>query len=119
MITPEEERRIIETAKEEIMLSLPHVWSSLFVEMKSQMEFGNKFYEKHPEFKEHKDVVSAVINMIDGKNPAMSTEDKFNTAVPKIREVLQKKKGINMDVGGKPDTNFDVFSSNFTGNGSL
>lgn len=119
MITPEEERRIIETAKEEIMLSLPQVWSSLFVDMKSQMKLNEKFYKEHPEFKGHEDTVKSVIDMIDGKNPAMPLKDKLSSAVPEIRKVMQQKQGLTMDVGGRPDTSFKPITSESMGNGAI
>lgn len=104
MITPEERREIIDTAKEEILLSLPEVIGSLMVNHAAMLKNNKAFYDAHPEFKEHKDLVAAVIEQVEGANTIADHSQIMEQAVPEIRKRLLTLKSLNTTtVPSKPD----------------
>lgn len=112
MITPEEERQIIDKAKEEILLTLPTVWSSLFTEMKAQGELYEQFFKDHTEFKDHKDAVKTVFGDITGKYPNMDHADQIKKALPEIRKRIGETKDISMEINPSPNTDFKPMEAN-------
>ncbi|RLC24893.1 MAG: hypothetical protein DRH93_03295 [Deltaproteobacteria bacterium] len=120
MITKEEERRIIDTAKEEILLTLPDVWSSLFLEMKSQGELYTKFYTDNPDLAQHKDAVKAIMGDITGRFPNLDHSAQIKKALPKIRQRIADTKNIPMTVNPSPDTDFKPLEATIdTNNGAI
>jgi len=101
----------IEKAKEDILLALPEVWSSLALEQKSQLELAEKFYTDHPEFKNHKEIVAHMISLEDGKNPLAGMKEKLGKAVPKIKRRIEETKGLSMSVNDNPSLKYEPIPS--------
>ena len=97
MITPEEERRIIDKAKEEILLTLPKVWSSLFVEMKAQKDLKEKFFKDNKDLVKHENAVSSIFSKIAGENPNMEFDKQAEKALPLIRERIKQTENVSME----------------------
>lgn len=107
MITPEERESIIKEAAERALLALPETVGNLMKSQAALHKLNTKFYAEHPEFKDRKDVVSSVLEMVEGKNPLDSYEDMLKKAVPEIRNRLNIASTLNMkDVPAIPKRNF-------------
>ena len=100
MITPEERESIIseaiDKAVERALLVLPDTVGSLLADHVAMSKITSDFYEKYPEFKDHKDAVMSVIEAVDGKNPLLDYKDKLKKAVPEIRERIKTVEKLNM-----------------------
>ena len=89
MITEEEKNEIIDKAVEKSMLILPEVVGNLITQHMALSKMNSEFYANHHEFKDKKDVVASVIEMLDGENPLMDYKDLLTKAIPKIRERIR------------------------------
>lgn len=123
MITQEEEDRIIEKAIERALLLIPEVIGNMMAQQSSLNDLNSKFYKDYPEFKDKKDVVASVIEMVEGKNPLKKYEDILKEAVPEIRERILTMKNMNMSsIPEKPERNLkdlDIPSITDSDNGEL
>lgn len=97
MITPEERQEIIDAAVEKALLLLPEVVGNLINNHVVLAKLNKTFYDSHPEFRDKKDVVSAVIEMVESKSPLGSYEEILKEAVPEIKKRIEKIKNINLD----------------------
>lgn len=95
MITEEEKQEIIDKAVEKAMLVLPEVVGNLITQHVALSKLNTEFYSTHPEFKDKKDIVASVIEMIDGENPLMGYKDLLIKAVPKIKERISITSGLD------------------------
>lgn len=102
-----EREEIINAAVERAMLALPETVGHLITNHMSMMKLNEEFYTEHPEFKERKDVVAAVMEMVEGENPLAEYKDLLAKAVPKIKERLVIVKDIDMTtVNRTPNRDF-------------
>ena len=94
------EQEIIDKAVEKTLLMIPEVVGNLMKQTAAYSMINSKFYKDHPEFKDKKDIVASVVEMIDGENPALEYDELLNRAIPKIKERIEITK--NMDVKTVP-----------------
>jgi len=101
MIDEKERNEIIEEAVnravEKTLLTIPEVIGSLLSSHAALHKINSKFYADFPEFKERKDVVASVVEMIEGKNPLAKYEDILKDAIPKIRERINTLSKLDMN----------------------
>lgn len=102
MITEEEKTEIIDRAVEKALLMLPEVVGNLMMEHTALAKINKEFYAKFPEFKDKKDVVTAVIEMMEGQNPLEKYEDILSKSIPEIRKRLQTTQGLDMAKISRP-----------------
>jgi len=117
MIDEKEKQEIIEEAVnkavEKTLLLIPEVIGNLMVSHAALHKMNAKFYADYPEFKDHKDVVAAVVEGIEGKDPLAKPEDIMKMAVPEIRKRLLVMKNLNMDtVTSNPNRNLQSLDIN-------
>jgi len=96
MITEEEKQEIIDKAVEKALLILPEVVGNLITQHVALSKLNSEFYASHPEFKDKKDIVASVIEMLDGENPLMDYKDLLAKAVPRIRERINTTDSLNL-----------------------
>lgn len=107
MITPEEREDIINAACERALLALPEVCCNLINTHLIHVKQNRDFYAKHPEFKDSKDSVASVIEMIEGADPLLNYDEILKRAVPKIKERIKMMKGLDMtSVTDRPNRDF-------------
>jgi len=107
VITDEERNEIINAAVEKTLLMIPEVIGNLLSSHAALHKINTKFYTDFPEFKDKKDVVASVVEMIEGKNPLAKYEDILRESVPKIRERINTISQLNMDsIFSKPNRDF-------------
>ena len=107
-MTPEERESIINETIERALLLLPETCCNLINTHLSHVKQNRDFYAKHPEFKDNKDSVASVIEMIEGQGDGLLDYDEIlRRAVPKIRKRIQTLKGLDMQtVTDKPSRDF-------------
>ncbi len=111
MIDAKERQEIIEEAVnkavEKTLLLIPETVGNLMASHAALHKINTKFYGDYPEFKDKKDTVAAVVEMIEGRNPLAKYEDILKNAVPEIRKRILTMKNLDMDsVNQKPDRDF-------------
>lgn len=110
MITEEEKQEIIGMAVEKALLMLPEVIGNLMTNHAAMAKVNSKFYKDHPEFKDKKDIVVSVIEMIDGRDPTSKYEDILKEAVPEIRKRISLTNTLDTkNVDPRPNRDFRDF----------
>lgn len=107
-ITPEERQSIIDEAVnkavEKALLALPDTMANLFADHKALIDSRDDFYKKHHEFAQHREAVRSVMAEIDGQDPFLSLQEKYNKAVPEIRKRINTVSHLDMvNVSSNPD----------------
>ena len=96
----------VNKAVEKTLLLIPETVGSLMASHAALHKINSKFYTDYPEFRDRKDVVASVVEMIEGKDPLATYENILKQAVPEIRERLLTMKNLNMEnVTSKPNRN--------------
>lgn len=114
MITEEEKKEIINTTIEKILLIIPETIGNLMASHATMHKINAKFYKDYPEFKDKKNIVSSVIEMIEGKNPLESYEKILEKAVPEIRNRIKVTSSLNMqDITKCPDRDMKSLVADF------
>ncbi len=97
MITEEERKEIIAEAVEQVFLMLPETVGNLMVANAMYSKLTKDFYDKFTEFKDHKNIVQTVVRGIEGSDPTKSYSDILAESVPKIKSIIENKKGLSMN----------------------
>ena len=97
MLTQEEKDEIINAAVERTLLAIPDVVGNLMANHAMLHKLNSEFYKKYPEFAERKDIVQAVVEYTEGKNPLVKYEELLEMSVPEIKRRIQTVKSVNMD----------------------
>lgn len=95
MVSEDEKQEIINKAVEKALLVLPEVVGNLITQHITLSKINSKFYSDHPEFKDKKDIVASVIEMIEGENPLIDYEDLLTKSIPRIKERIEITKDLD------------------------
>jgi hypothetical protein len=107
MITEEERQAIINEAVEKALLLLPETVGNLIANHVALSKLNSKFYSDYPEFRDKKDVVAQVVEMMEGRNPLDKYEDLLKKAIPEIRERISTFKSLDLkNVSPSPNLDF-------------
>ena len=106
MITEAEKQSIINEAIEQMLLKLPSAVGNLITNHVALSKINKQFYDKYPEFREHKQDVAAVVERVEGLNSFDDYEKILKRSVPEIKRTIAATKDLDMKVK-KPDLNFD------------
>ena len=90
-------REAVNKAKEEILLAIPEVIGNLMSSHAALHKINTKFYADYPEFKDKKDVVANVVEMVEGRTPLAKYKDILREAIPKIRERINTLSKLDMN----------------------
>ena len=107
MITEAEKQEIINAAIEKLLLMLPEVIGNLITNHAALAKINKEFYDKHSEFRKHKDVVASVVERIESLNTMDDYKSILEKSVPEIKKAIADTKNLNMTDVAKPDLNFD------------
>jgi len=91
---------------EDIYLSLTEIVGSAMAHQAFCNKTNAKFYKDYPEFKDKKEVVASVVEMVDGENPAIEYDKLLELAVPIIKERILITQNMNV-TSANPPTNRD------------
>ena len=106
MITEEEKEEIINESVKRALLLLPETVGHLIQNHVAMTKMNSEFYKEHPEFKDKKDIVASVIEMVEGENPLDEYKDLLKKAVPKINERIKIVGNLDTKVDKTPDRDF-------------
>jgi hypothetical protein len=107
MVTEEEKEEIINKAVEKALLMLPEVVGNMMAQHVTLAKLNTQFYTDYPEFKDHKNVVASVVEMVDGKNPNCEYSKILSMAIPEIRKRINDISELDMiDVTNSPNRDF-------------
>ena len=95
VITQEEREEIINAAVEKALLMLPDTVGNLIVNHAAMAKLTSGFYAAHPEFKDHKDAVVAILEKLESDNPGKKYEELLDVAAPAITERIRIKQSLN------------------------
>ena len=109
----EERQSIIDEAVEKSLLMLPKVIGNLVMEKASQVKFNKEFFDKHPELKNHRDIVIATAQKVESEYPGLDYGKVLEKAIPLIKEQI---KAVNKLDTKQFDSPSRMFPSN---NGEL
>ncbi len=96
MLTQEEKDEIIAAAVERTLLAIPEVVGNLMANHAALHKINKKFYEDHPEFAVRKDIVQAVVEIVEGQNPLDQYEQILAKSVPEIQKRMLIAKDVNV-----------------------
>lgn len=102
-MTPEERESIIAEAAERALLAIPEVIGNLMSNHALKIRLNREFYGKYPEFKDHKDIVGAVVEAVEGSNTTASYEDILEKAVPGIKNRIKVVGSLDMKSVKRPN----------------
>jgi hypothetical protein len=106
MITNEERESLINEITERMLLKIPDIVGNLMSSYAEKIRISKEFYIKYPEFNDHRDVVAAVIESIDGNSKFKPFKEVVEDSVPMIRKRIESLKGIDMKSVKKPNLDF-------------
>ncbi len=109
MIDEKEKQEIINSAVERTLLMIPEIIGSLMTNHVAMAKINSQFYSDHPEFKDHKDAVMSVIEMIEGQDPTVKHEDILKKSVPEIRKRISLLGKLDTENISKPNRDFKDF----------
>jgi hypothetical protein len=95
MIDEREKQEIINAAVEKALLMLPEVVGNLLASRAAMSSLTSAFYAKHPEFRDHKEAVASVVEMVEGRYPGMPYGELLHKALPDIRQRIAVTSGLN------------------------
>lgn len=96
MITQEEKDEIVALAVERTLLAIPEVVGNLIANHAALHKINKDFYDKHKEFATRKDIVQAVVEMVEGQNPLDKYPEILDKAIPEIQRRLMIAKDLNV-----------------------
>lgn len=101
-MTKAEKQEIVDMVIEEVMVQMPDVIGNLMKSHAKLSQLNHEFYAKHPEFQQHKDVVCAIIEQIEGVDLSQKYEDILKKAAPKIKKQIDLIDSLDMKVKNNP-----------------
>lgn len=111
MLSEEEKESIIieavNRAVEKTLLLIPETIGNLMVQHAILNRLNKELYSENPRFKDHKDIVRSVIEMVEGENPFEKYEEILKKSVPKIQKRIDSIKLLDTKkVSENPDRTY-------------
>lgn len=106
MITKEEKESLINEITERMLLKIPDVVGNLITNYATKIRVGKEFYEKYPEFKNHRDIVAATIEHLENLNTDKGFKEIVDSSIPEIRKKIKAMKGVDTKSVSKPNLDF-------------
>lgn len=82
--------RVYNKAVEKALTDTPDLMLRLFMSQQAQKEMVIAFYDKNPEFKEHRDIVRAIVQKVESENPGKNYSFILGLSEPMIRQKIAK-----------------------------
>ena len=104
----EERNENIGLAIERALLLLPETVGHLIANHIAMSKMNSAFYTDHPEFRDKKDIVASVIEMVEGQNPHLTGDYQaiLAKAVPVIKDRIKITEGLNTTTVSEPSREF-------------
>lgn len=116
MITEKEKQEIIDAAVEKALLLIPEVVGNMMTNHVAMTKINSKFYKDNPEFKDHKDAVVSVIEMIEGQDPTVDYKEILEKSIPEIKKRISTMAKMDIkDISPKFNKDFSGVDSSSYG----
>jgi predicted nucleic-acid-binding protein len=99
-------QEVVDEVVEKILLMLPEIMGNLITNHMSKLKLNKDFYLSHPEFRDKKDIVTSVIEMVEGLDPTVDYKDILYEAIPEIKKRISQVKGLDFESLPEPDRSF-------------
>jgi len=86
--------RVFQKAVESAILYLPEAVDKLAKRNAYTVKAWGSFIDKHPEFKENKEIVISVIQGVEQENPLLTLEEVLEKAAPEIETSIKAMKQL-------------------------
>lgn len=103
MITDQEKEEIISKAVERALLILPEVVGSLITEHTTLLRVNKEFYEKYPQFKDHKDVVASVIESVEARELGQDYKTILEDSIGEINRRIKLVRNLDKKTAKRPN----------------
>lgn len=105
--------RVHSSSIETTMRKLPDILSRMVANTTTTQAMTNEFFKNNPEFKDHKNIVAAVVEELDSKEPGRDYDKILEDAKPIIEEKIRF-------AGSEKDMPVDLPTKvNLGGNGAI
>lgn len=94
-MTEYEEDRIVLKVIERVLNLMPETIGNLMSQYAANNKLRQDFYNKHPEFKDHTDVVASVVERLEGDKLGQDYEGILERSVPYIANQIKIKNDLN------------------------
>jgi len=100
-------RKIIDLTTENVLLKIPEVIGNLITHHVAMNKNNKDFYNAHPEFRKHKEIVASVLEQIEGKNPPMDYHKLLDKAIPQISDRIKETQKLDFENLKIPSMDFN------------
>lgn len=105
-MTPEEKESLINEITERMLLRIPEIVGNLIENYATKLKTSKDFYDKYPEFTNHREIVAAMIEAKENANPLMPFSKVVEETVPELKRHIGTVKKLDMKTVKKPDLQF-------------
>ena len=88
--------KIATVAVEKILNRMPDVIGNLMMNHATMHKLNKEFYAKYPEFASNKNLVTSVIEQVEGEDLTLPYKEILDKSVPKIKERLGTIEGLDL-----------------------
>lgn len=89
--------QMVDKVVEKVLLRIPDIIGNLIKNHANMQKLNYDFYQRYPEFQNHKGVVCSVIEMIESQNFSMQYEQILEKAAPMIQTKLNMIESTNIE----------------------
>ncbi len=105
-MTKEEQDNIVKQVIVEVLNLMPETIGNLMKQHAVNSKIRKEFYDGHPDFEAHSDVVGAIVDKLEGQELGQDYEKVLADAVPEIARQIKLKDSLDTDtVKDKKDIN--------------
>ena len=102
MITNEEKEQIILAVIERVLVKMPTVIGNLMAKHAEVQQEKKKFFDLNKDFLPYTDLISDVVQKIEGEDLTKSYSEILNEATPEIRKRISLLNSLNIKDVNKP-----------------
>ena len=103
----QEVKDYIDKKIEGIYLSLTDIVGNAMTDHAFLHKTNMEFYKAHPEFKDKKEAVASIVELVDSENPGIPYDKLLEKALPRIQERVNMVKGVDVEtVSAAPTRDF-------------
>jgi len=114
-MTEDERQSIINEITEKLLLNLPNIVGNLITNHAALLELNKEFYLTHPEFRDKKDIVTSVVEMIEGRDPTVDYKEILRQAPAEINKRIAQVKDLTLNAPTKPSRRLKDLDLNTNG----
>jgi len=114
-MTEDERQSIINEITEKLLLALPDTVGNLIANHTALLELNKEFYLNHPEFRDKKDIVASVVEMIEGRDLTLDYKEILRQAPAEVNKRIAQTKNLTLNAPAKPSRHLKDLDLNTNG----